>query len=119
MTMAGAFCWGSSGHGGSLEIACEIAPPPFQPNPPNGDGNKACQHDDSEGRNVVPDDQSIEEIGGVVFHQNEDRMFVKRREGTVYKAPPGPPHSGEKKRVAAAEALERFARPETRPTPTA
>ena len=75
----------------------EIAPSPFQPNPPNGDGNKAGQHDDSEGRNVVPDDQSIEEIGGVVFDQNEDRMFVKRREGTVYKAPSGPSDSGEEK----------------------
>ena len=58
---------------------------------------KPAQHDDSEGRNVVPDDHSIEEIWGVVFDQNEDRMFVKRREGTVYKAPSGPPHSGEEK----------------------
>ena len=76
---------------------CESALPPFQPNPPDGDGNKAGQHDDSEGRNVVPNDHSIEEIRGVVFDQNKDRVFVKRREGTVYKAPSGPSDSGEEK----------------------
>ena len=74
----------------------EIAPPPFQPNLPNGDGNNPAQHDGNEGRKVVPQHHEREEIGGVVLHQSKDRVLIKRREGTPYKAPHGIPQTAEK-----------------------
>ena len=80
-----------------LGEGCEIAPPPLQPDLPNGDGNKPGQHDGNEGRKVVPQHHGREEIGGVVLHQSKDRVFIKRREGTPYKAPHGIPQTGEKK----------------------
>ena len=76
----------------------EIAPPPFQPDLPNGQDNKPGEHDDNEGGNVVPEQHPAVEVGGVVVHQVEQRILVQHGKWMLDKSPQGVPQPTEKQK---------------------
>ena len=94
--MAGAFCFGLSGHTGSPPKGGEVAPAPLQPDLPNGHEHEAREHDGNERRSVVPEHHPPVEVGGVVVHEVEQRILVQQGEGKPDKAPQGVPQASKK-----------------------